>query len=45
MTTSSANRSATNEPIGSRLTVTMNAIVAMNFSRASARWSGLSRAT
>ncbi len=45
MTASSAITRATNEPIGSRLTVTMNAIVAMNFTRASARWTGLSRST
>ena len=35
---------ARNEPTGMRLTVTMNATVAMNFRRASAAWIGLSRA-
>jgi hypothetical protein len=44
-TPSQASPSAMNDPTGRRLTATMNVIVATNFSRASARWSGLSLAT
>ena len=36
---------ARNEPIGSSEIMRMNAIVRMNFTRASARWTGLSRST
>ncbi len=35
---------ATKDPVGSRLTATMKAMVSRNFSRASAAWSGLCRA-
>ena len=38
-------RAPANAPTGSRLIARMNAIVATNLRRASARWSGLSRAT
>jgi hypothetical protein len=37
ITASQARPRATNDPTGSRLTETMNVIVATNFSRASAR--------
>ena len=42
-TSTHAMRIARNEPIGSRLTATMNTTVARNFARGSARCSGLSR--
>jgi hypothetical protein len=44
-TASQAIASARYEPGGRRLTLTMKPIVARNFSRASAAWTRLSRAT
>jgi len=42
---SQASPMAANEPVGSSVTARMNPIVSRNFSRPSARWIGLSRAT